>query len=285
MFSIFVWDPNRIFFTLPLIEHPIAWYGVIFSLGFLCGYFVMRYLFTERLLSSFSTRAEAKVQATSLTDRLTFLIIIGTLIGARLGHVFFYEWSYFKAHPLEIFMTWKGGLSSHGGALGVLLALIIFVIWHRKRCTFFMVFDLLVIPTAFVGGCIRVGNFINQEILGYPTTLPWGVTFLHPAQGPAGVPLHPVQLYESLFYFTLFATLFWYWKRHKEMVGTGVLCGWFLILLFGFRFFIEFLKLPQSDLAHNAILDMGQWLSLPFILLGLLCFGRYYLIRNKTTSV
>lgn len=279
MLAYFIVDPSPNILKLPLLNHPITWYGLFFALGFFLAYFIVRALLPYILKKDYHVEEVIHQKATHITDELTLYIILGTLLGARLGHVFFYEWPFYKAHPLAIFKIWEGGLASHGGALGVLLALLLFYFNQRKKypcLTFVALMDLLVIPTALVAGCIRIGNFINQEILGRPTTLPWGVVFRHPAQSiDPSLPLHPVQIYESLAYFTLFLLLLALWKWRKKKLGEGLLSGTFFLLLFTFRFFIEFLKLPQSIYDQNRGLNMGQLLSLPFILVGLLFFGYY----------
>ncbi len=267
----FVWDPERNLLTLPVINHPITWYGLLFALGFIVGYRFVRTLFTQQLM--YLGAAKAKEEGVFLADRMTMASILGTIVGARLGHVFFYGWPYYAQHPFAILRIWEGGLASHGAVIGILLAIIIFVLWTQRKAPFIrflLVLDILMIPAAFAAGCIRIGNFINQEILGTPTTLPWAVVFLHPIEGPAGLPLHPVQLYESFFYFSVCGLLLFLWKRMGKTIGSGMLSGWFFILIFGFRFFIEFLKLPQSQLVdETASLNMGQWLSLPLVLLGI----------------
>ncbi len=270
------WDPDRIFFVIPYINHPVTWYGLLFASGFLVGYFLVRKSFT-RLMDGGS------VEATRLTDRLTTLVVLGTLIGARLGHVFFYSWPYFRAHPFDIFKVWEGGLASHGGAIGILIALCMFALWNRKF-SFLTVLDIVAIPAAFVGGCIRIGNFINQEITGIPTKLPWGVTFGHPVDGLQGVALHPVQLYESLFYFATFLLLYQISKRRDQILGSGLVSGLFFVLVFSFRFAIEFLKNGYSDWVDpDALFHMGQLLSLPFIGVGLGLLA-YHFLRAKNAS-
>src|SRR5262249_26035814 len=145
--------------------------------------------------------------AYQLTDRLSVLIAAGVVVGARLGHVFFYDWPYYKTHPKSILKIWEGGLASHGGAIGALIGLVIFILMSKKQAqklTFLAVLDALAVPTPLAGGLIRIGNFMNQEITGIPTSMPWAVTFRHPVDGLPGVPVHPVQLYEALFYFLVF---------------------------------------------------------------------------------
>jgi len=285
MLAQIIWDPNRNFFVVPYINHPVTWYGFLFAMGFLLGYFLVRKIFSEFLAVPEKPIIETKLQAVQLTDRLAVLVILGTVIGARLGHVFFYGWPYFREHPLDIFKIWEGGLASHGGALGVLIALFIFVGLSKKtdpKLTFLSVLDALVVPAALVGGFIRIGNFLNQEITGIPTDVPWAVIFMRPLDGLAGVSVHPVQLYESLFYFFVFIVLIAIWLADKKTVGLGLLSGWFFVLVFGFRFFIEYLKVPQNEAFDlDGWIRMGQMLSIPFVLLGMTLLIRYY-VRAKS---
>lgn len=275
-FSWLVWNPDRNIFYIPYFHHPITWYGVLFALGFFIAYFLVRAMLTDYFQSKKLTLKSAKERALLLTDRLTLLIILGTIIGARLGHVFFYDWLEYKKHPLEIFKVWEGGLASHGAAIGILIAIVIFILWSRKKFPelhFFVILDAIVIPAALVGTFIRTGNFINQEILGKPTDLPWGVIFENPMDGIAWIPLHPVQLYEALFYLGLFILLFLLWKYQPSQLGKGRIAGLFFVGIFGFRFFIEFLKLPQSSLIDESYYgNVGQLLSIPFVIVGLWLF-------------
>lgn len=283
--SFFVVDFDRIAFTIPYFGHPVTWYGLFFAAGFFLGFFIGRQIFKIHLESILKTESEAKQVAHTYADKLIVFIILGTIIGARLGHVFFYEWSYYKHHLLNIFKIWEGGLASHGGAIGVILALIIFFFWSKKKypfIRFLAVLDSLVIPTAMVGGFIRLGNFINQEILGKPTEMPWGVIFLHPLQKVDQIPLHPVQLYESFSYFAIFFFLLFLWYKQGKKVGSGIISATFFILVFGFRFLIEFFKMPQTDFIDESFLNMGlnmgQLLSLPFICAGIVML---YYFRKK----
>lgn len=287
-FGNLIWDPDRNFFVIPYIHHPVTWYGLLFALGFLVGYFLIRKIFTNFLTIDGLSLPEARLEAVKLTDRLSMLVILGTIIGARLGHVFFYGWPYYKEHLFEIFKVWEGGLASHGGAIAIFLSLFLFVVWNRpahKRLTYLTILDIVVIPTAFAGGCIRIGNFINQEITGIPTNLPWGVIFMHPIDGVPGTPLHPVQLYESMVYFAVFAFLLLVWRLRESRIGYGLLSGWFFTLVFGFRFVIEFLKMPQNEwLDTHSPVNMGQLLSIPFIVLGMTLLISYH-FRTKDDAV
>lgn len=214
----------------------------------------------------------AKEKAESVVDQLTWFIVAGTIIGARLGHVFFYDWERYQASPWLILNTREGGLASHGGAIGVLLGLAIyyFLFFRKKICrSFLMLLDLIVIPTAVVAVFIRLGNFFNQEIIGIPTDLPWGVIF---GAVPDGLPRHPAQLYEAFAYFLTFIALFSLWKWSSFSQKPGRCVGLFFVLVFGSRFFIEFVKEEQASVFNQHLLQAGQWLSLPFILAGLLLY-------------
>ncbi len=268
----FYWDPPRFVFTIPFIDRPIAWYGVCFVIGFVVGFFLLIPIFKRKLLETRKiSNIEAKKLSIYLTDRLTWAVIIGTIVGARLGHVIFYQWPYYKEHPLDIIKIWEGGLASHGGTIGVMIALYIFlrkIRPHFPEFTYVNLLDFLSVPTAFVAFCIRIGNFINQEIYGPPTNLPWAIIFGHPFDGGAAVPRHPTQLYEALVYLFTFGILYslWYWKSNK--LKPGFFIGLFLVLVFGSRFFLEFLKFPESLTFNESYLLAGQYLSIPFVLLG-----------------
>lgn len=215
-----------------------------------------------------------KEKALQITDKLTIYMVLATIIGARLGHFLFYEKpSSYLRDPMELLRFREGGLASHGAAIAILVALWIFSCGARKvnkGLTWFRLLDFICIPTA-LGACfIRLGNFANQEILGTWTTLPWGVVFGHPADGSYPAPRHPVQLYEAFAYFVVFIFLWRLSFRPRILLSEGKLIGLFLIFVFAFRFFIEFFKEEQSHLLNRFFdLTMGQWLSIPFVLLGL----------------
>jgi prolipoprotein diacylglyceryl transferase len=210
-----------------------------------------------------------------LTDRLCWFAVAGTIIGARLGAVFFYDWPYFRQHPTEILKIWHGGLASHGGAIGVLLALYLYMRYIQKwipQLTFLQLLDQVAIPSALTCCFIRLGNFINQEIVGIPTDLPWGVLFGHPAENVTAVPRHPVQLYEASAYLLTFLILWQMWKYQHSNQKPGVLAGMLFILGFGSRFILEFWKSNQDSIVRFSFLQTGQILSIPFIFLGIFLF-------------
>lgn len=256
-------------FNLPLINRPILWYGFFFALGFLLAYFVLLYLIP------FIPKLEK--QKRDIAEKIALYAIIGGILGARLGDILFYQpLGHYIQNPLAIFKVWEGGLASHGGALGILLALALFAYLYRKKwpqLNYRTLLDLVVIPVALTGSLIRIGNFFNQEILGVPSTLPWAITFLHPVDGGAPVPRHPVQLYESLFYFLAFLVLVLLWRSKPRFRRPGRAAGLFMILVFGFRFLIEFIKVKQSVyVMEGSPLSMGHYLSIPLVLLGFLLY-------------
>lgn len=210
-----------------------------------------------------------------LADRLLWFLLAGILIGARLGHVLFYEWPKFAAHPLDIIKIWEGGLASHGGTLGILIAVFAYIKLMQRsfpELNYLILIDLLAVPTGLAACLIRIGNFINQEIIGIPTSLPWAVIFGHPADGSAPVPRHPTQLYEALAYLLAFTLLYSIWNKKGPQLRQGFISGLFFMILFGARFFIEFTKQPLSSMIDENILQTGQYLSIPFIILGIFLF-------------
>lgn len=268
------WDPQKVVFTIPLIDRPVVWYGLLFVFGFIVGYFIMLSMFKEKLRQTTKlSPKEISQQAFTLLDRLTWFVVAGAIIGARLGHVLFYDWPRYKDHLFDIVKVWEGGLASHGGAIAILLALFIYQRMINKKFpafTFVALLDMITVPTAFAGCCIRIGNFINQEVVGNSTTVPWAVIFGHPADGGAPLPRHPVQLYEAVFYLLTFFLLFSLWKFKGNKLRPGIISGLFFILVFGSRVIFDFFKAPQSLIIDETSFQMGQYLSVPFILLGLI---------------
>lgn len=252
-----VWDFNPVLVDSVI---TIRWYSLMFAIGFLVGYEIVARMFKH------------EGEPESWVGILLIWVMAGTVIGARLGHCFFYEWDYYSAHPGEIVKVWQGGLASHGGAIGVILAVFGYSFFTTKRSPLFT-FDRLVIPIALVGGLIRLGNLFNSEIFGGPTSLPWGFMFVRSHQWHEmyeGVAVHPTQIYEALVYFALFGLLMWmYWKKNAEE-RPGLIFGVFLIGIFLPRFIIEFIKNDQVAFEANMTLNMGQWLSVPFVVGGLL---------------
>jgi prolipoprotein diacylglyceryl transferase len=201
-------------------------------------------------------------------DNLTTYLIVATVVGARLGHCLFYEPEKYLADPIEILKVWEGGLASHGAAIGVIIALWLYS--RKTKQAFLWTIDRVVILAALAGTFIRLGNLMNSEIFGYQTDVPWAFVF----KLVDDVPRHPTQLYEALSYLTIFFFLLHLYYKQYKVLKPGFLLGLFLILVFSARFFIEFLKEPQVGFETNMMLDMGQWLSIPFVLLGLFLLFR-----------
>ncbi len=235
----------------------VRWYGLFFAVLFAVGYLLGRWIM----------RVEGKDVQT--LDSLIVYLILGTIIGARLGHCFFYEPGYFLRHPVEILEVWKGGLASHGGALGVLAALYLYSRHHPDQPLMWLL-DRVVVPTAFGGVLIRLGNLFNSEILGDPTRVPWAFVFLR----VDSIPRHPAQLYEAAAYLIIFIGLFLLYRRMKAATPPGLLVGLFFISVFTARFLIEFVKERQATYEQNLPLSVGQWLSIPFIAAGVILVWR-----------
>ncbi len=255
------WTVDPVLFSLGPVS--VRWYGMMFVVGFFIGYKIMERIFRHEGVPE------------KWLGILLIYVVIATIVGARLGHCFFYEWDYFSKHPVEILYTWNGGLASHGGTIGLMIAVILFSVFTTKRNPLWT-FDRLVIPIALVGALIRMGNLMNHEIYGHPTDLPWGFRFVANVNAwMAGadpiytVPSHPTQIYEALCYLALFGLLMWmYWKKNAGE-RPGLIFGVFFVWLFTSRFLIEFIKNPQEAFEVGMTLNMGQWLSLPFILMGI----------------
>lgn len=350
------WNPRKEVLTLPLIDHPIAWYGVLFALGFLGAFYLFKmiakkyysfdpyfsfsdleqvslfiamcqesrhepvahaFLYSlpeplretiyycdtskpideslnksllfglnhyleqqgefklqqRKLLEDFFVGCLGKIsdKIQLLSDKVFIYGVVGVVVGARLGHILFYEnLEYFIKNPLSIFKTWEGGLASHGGLIGLIVMLLVFAKkYHNQfpKITFLRLCDFLALEIPFVAVFIRIGNFFNQEILGKQTTLPWAVIFGSPADGSLAYPRHPAQLYEAVSYFIVFL-LMWKLKNSKQiLLKSGRLFGIFCILASCIRFGLEFLKENQS-VYDGSFLNMGQILTVPFLIFG-----------------
>jgi phosphatidylglycerol---prolipoprotein diacylglyceryl transferase len=271
--SIF-WDPDPIAFYIPILNAPVLWYSLFFALGFFLAYSVV-----SKMLYDTCRKENSPQDIKKFIDSLVLYLFIGMLVGARLGHVFFYEWSYYKVHLHKIFYTWEGGLASHGATIGIVAMLTLF--WHKKKkllkgLTFSKLFDMLCIGIALSASSIRIGNFFNQEIIGTETSGPFGIVFNHPFEGYTPFACHPVQLYEALFYLLTFVTTFFLYKRNT--LQSGQVTGLFFLMVFSFRFFIEPFKLHAGTEILG--LYMGQFLSIPLIL-----FGLYFFYKNNKTNI
>ncbi|MCM1369923.1 MAG: prolipoprotein diacylglyceryl transferase [Candidatus Amulumruptor caecigallinarius] len=254
MLNEIIWNADPVLFSLgPL---AVRWYSLAFAAGFLIGYSIEAKMYKhegapERWLGI-----------------LLLYTMVATIVGARLGHVFFYEWDFYSQHPAKIFRIWEGGLASHGGTIAMIIALFIFArfVAHKPAS---WVFDKMVIPIALVAGLIRLGNLMNSEIYGGPTDLPWGFVFVRDG---ATMPMHPTQIYEALCYFALFALLMWmYWKKNLQE-RPWMITGIFFLGIFVPRFLIEYVKNVQVSSEYEMIarygMNLGQMLSIPFIIIG-----------------
>ncbi len=251
------WHVNPVLLHLGSLE--IRWYSLLFVAGFILGWYIFKWFFKREGIKL------------DLLDSLLYTLLIATVVGARLGHCLFYQPDYYLGSWQgfwEIFMPWKGGLASHGGAIALLLAMWWYAARYGKKndFDFLWIMDHLCIAVAFAGCFIRLGNLFNSEIYGDVTSLPWG--FIYELRGETE-PKHPTHIYEALSYLILGLVMIWiYWKK-LDKVHRGFFFGLFLVGCFGMRFLIEFIKEPQVEFEENMLLDMGQWLSIPFILAGI----------------
>ena len=246
----------------PAILHiggfELRWYSILFVSGFILGWFIFSWFFTREKVDK------------KLLDPLLYTLLICTIVGARLGHCLFYQPDYYLGSWQgfwEIFMPWKGGLASHGGTIALILGMWWFAKHYGKKHNFDFVWllDHLAIAVAFAGAFIRFGNLFNSEIYGNVTDLPWG--FIFELRGETE-PKHPTQLYEGFTYLLLGFVLIGLYKWRLDKMYRGTFIGIFLLVCFGSRFLIEFIKEPQVDFEKAMTLNMGQLLSIPFILLG-----------------
>ena len=266
------WHVDPVLFHIGSLE--IRWYGLLFVSGFVIGWYLFKWFFTREKVD------------TKLMDPLLYTLLIGTVVGARLGHCIFYQPDYYFgswAGFWEIFMPWKGGLASHGGAIALLLAMWWFARHYGRKhdFDFLWIMDRLCIAVAFAGCMIRLGNLFNSEIYGDVTTLPWG--FVFDLRGETE-PKHPTQLYEAISYLLLGLVLVWAYKYKLDKVHRGFFFGLFLLGCFGARFLIEFIKEPQVKFEETMALDMGQLLSIPFIIAGI-CLLVYAASTKKPAAV
>lgn len=237
----------------------LRWYSLGFLLAFGLGYWLVSHMFKRENVNS------------HYLDSLLLYMFLAILIGARLGHCLFYDFGYYftAEHWLEIFWPFDGsrfvgyqGLASHGAAIGILLALWLY--WRKYNMNAWWILDRLVIVVALGGAFVRLGNVFNSEIYGTATDLPWGFIF---ERNGETVPKHPTGLYEAIAYLLIFAVSLWYYLRKNGQFKTGSIFGWWLVALFGVRFLIEFVK--TNGAIEGSVLLKGQWLSIPFIVGGL----------------
>lgn len=255
--SLFVtWDANPIFLSIGSFD--IRYYGLTWAVGLA----ISAYLF------NFMMKREG--YSPKMFDSIFWYGVLSTIIGSRLGHCLFYDPGYYLTHPVEILYIRDGGMASHGAAVGLLVGLWLFS--RKYKMPYLWSLDRIGIAVAIAGALVRLGNLMNSEIYGTETTLPWGFIFV---QNGETLPKHPTQLYEALCYLILFVVLWWlYYKKDMARRRPGFMFGLFLIVLFGVRFLIEFVKNPQEAFEADMALNMGQLLSLPFIVLGIVILWR-----------
>ena len=257
------WNPDLVIFNIgPL---AIRWYSTCWLIGLLLSYFTVKYLYRKQNLPD------------EKFEPLFLYCFIGILIGARLGHCLFYEPGYFLSsgtHIIEmllpirqdIYGSWHftgyEGLASHGGTIGIMLALLLYS--KNLKVKLWTVFDTISISVPITACFIRLGNLMNSEIIGKPTDLPWAFIF----ERVDMLPRHPGQLYEAIAYFCFFFVLWHFWLKKPQLVGTGFFFGLDILLIFTFRFFIEYTKEVQEAFEQDMLFDMGQLLSIPFIIIG-----------------
>lgn len=247
-----IWDVDPEIFRLgPL---AVRYYSLAFILGFFLG---------EKYMAAVLYK-KYEIPAKDVSA-LLFYLLTGTFIGARLGHVFFYQPDYYLSNPLEIIQVWKGGLASHGGYAGVLIAAFIYI-KKFKNITFLGMMDAVVAPCLFTGSLIRLGNLMNSEIIGHQTDVPWAFVFKRVDL----IPRHPSQIYESIGYFTVSVILYLLYKKYSDTWKQGRILGFAMWLSFLFRMWVETFKENQVLFENDMALNIGQILSIPFILVGLI---------------
>ncbi|MCF6206155.1 MAG: prolipoprotein diacylglyceryl transferase [Sulfurovum sp.] len=245
----FIWNIDPVLLHLGPLQ--LRWYGLLFVGSFLIGVYLMKQIFVQ------------EGQNPDLVDTTLIYVLIGAVIGARLMHCLAYEPDFYLSHPIEILKVWKGGLASHGGILGVVIALWLFA--KRYRLSFEWLLARITIPGLLSATFIRLGNFFNSEILGLPSNAPWAVVF----ERVDMTPRHPVQLYESFAYLILFIIFSLLYKRLAPQTVTKLFGGLLLITVFSVRFVLEYFKTRQADYVTTLPLTTGQLLSIPFIVAGI----------------
>lgn len=290
LFHLFItWNPDPDIFTIPGINWPVRWYGLSWALAFIGCHFVMNRIY----------RTEGRTEKE--LDLLTLYIVLATIIGARLGHCLFYGPLFdeinpetgtvvnegYLSHPLNILKVYEGGLASHGGAIGIITGMWLYC--RKTKESWLWLFDRMIVVVPFAGMCIRLGNLMNSEIVGKPTTMPWGFKFMQDHDdlvnlNAHGIPIpvrHPAQLYEAIYCVFLFVLFYWLWKRKRQDFGPGFMFGAFCVLLFIERFVDEFFKENQEDFEQFLPINMGQILSIPFILIGIFMMYRSFGLLRK----
>jgi prolipoprotein diacylglyceryl transferase len=262
IFSQITWNVSPELINLGPIS--VRWYGLLFAMAFVVGYIILTWIYKQE------GRPKSEV------EQFTIYVIIGTVIGARLGHCLFYNPEFYLSNPIEVLKVWRGGLASHGAAVGIVLALYLYC-KKMKDVNLIWLLDRVVIVVALGGAFIRLGNLFNSEIIGIPTDAAWAFIFVRVDDTPR----HPAQLYESIAYFLTFLVILFTYIKKRKSLGTGFIFGLFLIMVFSFRFFIEIIKENQSDFEAGMLLNMGQLLSIPFIIAGVIFIIKSFKTPSK----
>lgn len=267
------WDINPE--IVNILGIPIKYYGLLFLAGLVLSLNILKRIYKKEGLS------------TQAHEALFSYALIGILVGARLGHCLFYDFDYYSQHPLEIFLpiqkgpdgsyhfTGFAGLASHGGGIGLVIMLLIYA--RKYAIPFMTVLDAIAIVLPLAGTFIRLANLMNSEIIGVPTDVPWAFIF----RQVDDLPRHPAQLYEAISYFIIFLSLYFIYRKNIFKIGKGFYFGISILLIFIMRILIEFIKVDQVEFEHGMILNMGQLLSIPFVLLGLFFIIKSILEKGK----
>ena len=269
------WNPDPELFNL-FGSFPIRYYGLLWGIGIVLACIIVQRQYRDRKISE---------------DKFTplfFYCVIGITLGARLGHCIFYDWSYYQNHLIEMILPvkqfpnegwkWIGyrGLASHGGTLGLIIALWLYC--RKTKMHYMDVLDMIAVATPICACFIRLANLMNSDIIGKPADIPWAFVF----EQVDMLPRHPAQLYEAIAYFIFFLGMIYLYKKsdHGQKLHRGFFFGLCLTEIFVFRFFVEFLKENQVDFENTMTLNMGQWLSIPFVIIGIY----FMLFYGKKTS-
>ncbi|MBR5204456.1 MAG: prolipoprotein diacylglyceryl transferase [Bacteroidaceae bacterium] len=266
MLGSIVWDVDPTIFEIG--GRQIRWYGLMWGLGFILAYKYAEWIFKKEKYPE------------EWVDKLFVYSLISVVVGARLGHCLFYQWDYYTSNPVEILKIWEGGLASHGGVFGVIFAAWLYSKKITKQSVWWL-FDRIIPSVAVLCFCIRFGNLMNSEIFGFPTTMPWGFEFVRSREWHQlyeGQACHPTQIYEMLYCLTAGVVSYVMYHKFHLQKYVGLITGVSLLIFFGTRLALEFMKNPQVASEVGMTLNIGQLLSLPLIALGL------YLIWKSRTA-
>ena len=256
----------------------IRYYGLLFVSGLIFSIYILKWIYKQEDIPQ------------EHAEKLSIYGLIGILVGARLGHCLFYEASYYLSHPIEMFLpiqfgpdgkivfTGYRGLASHGGALGIIFVVVFYCL--KAKQPLLNTIDFMAIVAPLAGFFIRLANLMNSEIIGIPTTAPWGFVFLK----VDNIPRHPAQLYEAILYLLIFLLMILLYKTKRQFMKNGLFFGLTLVLVFTARFFIEFIKESQVAFEENMTINMGQVLSIPYIVIGLMFMGYGLLKTDKALT-